>query len=322
MPVKMKVCNAADYNEALKKRGRIFHLFDDAIKVWLDKDVLKKDKCKNVYSKKLIELLAAIRYLLKYPYRQLEGLLADYVQFKGLTLPVPDFSTLSRRMAKMKLKIRDYRSTQQKQSIEKLKIVLDSTGINIYHTSDGHGKNNSALRKYHGRAQTRKFHVALDAESKDIVSMQMTSGLCHDSAPVKDLLRLIPNTIEKVYADGAYDFKKVRAACVEKNAKQIIPPRKDAVLRPNKDGILTDRNSSIEFINSHSDHEEGRRAWKESESYGTRSYVEAFFGRFKGIFGDYFMCRSESARENELIAKTNLLNYFNTLGRAVFEKVA
>jgi hypothetical protein len=275
-----------------------------------------------VYSNQLIELLAAIRYLFKYPYRQLEGLLDDYIQFKQLHLPIPDFSTLSRRMAKRELKIRDYRTEQQKKSVEKLKIVLDSTGINIYHTSDGHGKNNSALRKHHGRNQIRKFHIALDANSKNVVSMQMTDGFCHDSVPVKYLLNLIPKEVEKVYADGAYDFRKVREACAAMKAKQIIPPRKDAKLNPDKDGVLIDRNSSIEFMKRYTDYEEGRRAWKERESYGTCSYVEAFFGRFKGIFGDYFTCRSESARKSELVAKINLLNYFNTLGKAIFVKAA
>jgi len=326
MPIKMKVCNAADYNEALKKRGRIFHFFEEAVSVWLDKDVLKKNKCKNIYSNQLIEILAILRYLFKYPYRQLEGILDDYIAMKGLTLPVPDFSTLCRRMAKMSLKIHDHRSMAQRNNTGKLNVILDSTGINIYHTTGSHSKENSATRQFHGRQQTRKMHIALDAKSRDVLGMEMTSGVTHDSKPVPELLHAINDTINNVYADAAYDFKKIREICKARHAKQIIPPRRDAKVKTSEygeiDGLWDERNSAIELIRSHADYAEGRTAWKESVGYGKRALVEACFGRFKTIFGTHFMCKSDAARKNELMTKINILNGFNRLGMAKFKKVA
>lgn len=326
MPIKMKVCNAADYNEALKKRGRVFQFFEEAIQVWLDKDVLKKDRCKNIYSNQLIEILAILRYLFKYPYRQLEGILEDYMAMKQLTLPVPDFSTLCRRMAKLSLKIHDHRSMAQRNKAGKLSVILDSTGINIYHTTGSHSKENSASRQYHGRQQTRKMHIVLDAESRDVLGMEMTSGVTHDSTPVPKLLRAIQYPIENVYADAAYDLKQVREACQKGHAKQIIPPRRDARVKSCKgdeiNGLWRDRNHAIELIRSHADYEEGRRAWKENVGYGKRALVESCFGRFKGIFGYHFMCKSDAARKNELMTKINILNHFNKLGMAQFKKVA
>lgn len=326
MPIKMKVCNNADYNEALKKRGRIFHLFEEAIEVWLDKDVLKKDKCKNIYSNKLIELLAVLRYLFKYPYRQLEGVLEDYINMRRLDLPIPDFSTLCRRMAKMSLKIHDHRSEHQQNKAGKISVMIDSTGINIYHTTGSHSKDNSATRQYHGRQQTRKMHIVLDAGTRDVLAMEMTSGVTHDSTPVSVLLREIKQKITKVYADAAYDMKQVRQACNERNATQIIPPRRDAKWRGSKkdeaDGLWNERNAAIELIGRYENYAEGRSAWKESVGYGQRAYVEACFGRFKTIFGYHFMSKNDSARKNELATKINILNQFNKLGMARFVKVA
>ena len=325
MPIKMKVCNAADYNEALKKRGRIFHLFDEATRVWLDKNVLKKDKCKNIYSNQLIEILAVLRYLFKYPYRQLEGVLEDYIHMMRLNLPVPDFSTLCRRMAKMSLKIHDHRSEIQRSRTGKIRVLIDSTGINIYHTTGSHSKENSALRKLHGRQQTRKMHVVLDAKTRDVLAMEMTSGVTHDSKPVPDLLRMIKKEITEVYADAAYDLKQVRQICAERDAKQIIPPRRDARLRSSlkseADNLWDERNAAIELIESHETYDEGRNAWKKSVGYGVRSYVEACMGRFKTIFGYHFMSKSDTARKNELMTKINILNHFNHLGMAQFKKV-
>jgi transposase len=326
MPIKMKVCNNTDYNEALKKRGRIFHLFEEATQVWLDKDVLKKKKCKNTYSNQLIEILAILRYLFKYPYRQLEGILDDYLKMRGLELPVPDFSTLCRRMTKMSLKIYDHRTAAQRNKSGKICVILDSTGINIYHTSGSHSKENSASRQLHGREQTRKLHVVLDIESKDILGMEMTSGVTHDSMPVPKLLHDIKQQIGKVYADAAYDTKSVRETCKQLRAKQIIPPRRNAKLKSsNSDEIKNlwnERNSAIELIRDYNNYEEGRNAWKDSVGYGKRSHVEACFGRIKTIFGYHFMSRNEAARKNELMTKVNILNSFNKLGMAQFVKAA
>jgi hypothetical protein len=268
MPIKMKVCNNTDYNEALKKRGSIFHLFREAATVWRDTDVTNKEKCKKKYSNQLVEILAILRYLLKFPYRQLEGLLDEYVNLMRLDLPVPDFSTLCRRMAKLTIKIRDHRTEAQRNRMSAISVILDSSGINIYHTTGSHSKENSATRQLHGRQQTRKLHIVLDLKSRDILDMEMTSGVTHDSAPVPRLLGGIKQKIQKVYADAAYDAKSVREACKKHRAKQIIPPRRNAKLRSNDNGeiknLWNERNSAIEYINSHVDYVEGRNEWKKA----------------------------------------------------------
>lgn len=323
MPVNMKVCNVADYNDALKKRGRFFHHFDEAIQVWLEKDFLNKDKCKNVYSDRLIEVLAVLRYLFKYPFRQLEGALEDYIAHSNLTLPVPNFTTLCRRMAKLSLTVRDHRKKSQNKT-DDIEVVIDSSGINIYHTGGGHSKENSQTRKHSWLDQVRKMHVAIDAVSKDVLEMKMTFGTTMDASVAPKLLNTIEENIGGVYADGAYDRKEVREACVRRGAKQIIPPPKNAIIRSSKKDeppeLWNERNAAIELIQRYEDIEEGRAAWKKEKEYGTRSVVEAYFSRFKTIFGFHFMCRKEKAREIELIVKTRMMNEFNQLGAAIFKR--
>lgn len=326
MPIKMKVCNVADYNESLKARGRIFHLFDEAIKVWLYTEVEKKKKSKYIYSNRLIEILAVFRYLFNYRYRQLQGLIEDYIRYKNLKLPVPNFTTLCRRMAKMCRTIHDHRDKKKLIDDSEVDVLLDSTGINIYHTGGGHSKENSRARQHNHFDQVRKMHVALNPKTKKVLSIIMSKGTIVDSDVAPTLLTRIPCFIGSIYADGAYDRSKVRKACVECCARQIIPPKKNAVIRKASKKELpelwNERNAAVRFINQYKDREEGRKKWKEENFYGRRSLIEAFFGKFKNIFGFNFMSRNDKSRESELATKIRILNSFSDLGGAVFKKVA
>lgn len=318
MPITMKVCNTADYNDCLKKRGMIFHLFDEACRAWLD-----RDRPKFTYTDRLIEISAILRYLFNYRYRQLEGLLEDYIANRNLNFPIPDYSTLCRRVNKLSINISDHRGSKESSADEALDVVLDSTGINIYNTGGGHAKENGRNRKYRHLDQFRKLHVAINPKSKKAICINMTPGRCADANVAPILLASITEPIGKVYADGAYDRVLVRQACYERGARQIIPPNIKAIIRnkKNSNGLWEDRNTAVRYMQEHAYREEGRKKWKKDYSYGVRSLIEAFFGRFKAIFGFHFMSRKEASRQKELILKIKILNSFIDLGGAVFKKV-
>jgi DDE family transposase len=308
MPVKMKVCNPAEYNNNLRDRGRIFHLLDEAEKVWLYIKTEKVKKSKFVYSDLLMQTLAVIRYLLKYPYRQLQGFLEDYINYKKINLPIPDFTTLSRRMSKLSLEIRDHRSKSN--TTDPIEIAIDSTGINIYHTGGGHSKDNLETRKFKHLEQVRKLHVALNPETKEVLAMQMTEGHIADGDVIPNLLNDIPDYIEKLYADGAYDRKTVRLACYNRKIKQVIPPSKVSVTRraskEEHEDFWDERNEAVLMCN----YLGGRKLWKKMTNYHRRSLIEAFFGKIKMIFGFHFMNRSEKGRKVELAIKIKMLNSY------------
>ncbi len=327
MPTKMKVCNTKDYNRSLKKRGSFFSLFNEAIKVWLHNDVNQVDKSKLIYSREMMQILAVVRYTLNFPYRQLEGALEEWVSdIKALELPIPNFSTLCRRIGTEIHSIRDHRSEQEKASGGKIEIMLDSTGINIYATGGGHSKKNAKSRKHNHYEQIRKLHIAIDADSGDVLSMKMTDGITHDSEVAVELINAIDEDVSSIYADRAYDTKAIRKVSVEKGAKQKIPPKSNSVIRnaskSDPPNIWDDRNEAITFIKGSDDYETGFKEWKKHSGYSKRSKVEAYFSRFKRIFGFHFMSRCEISREIELMTKALILNGYNKLGKAEFERVA
>lgn len=323
MPIKMKVCNVADYNDSLKKRGRVFHLFDEATKVWFYKPS-KSRRSKYTYSDRLIETLAVLRYLFKYPYRQLEGLLEDYIRHKNLQLPIPDFTTLCRRMTKLELTIVDHRNKNKMPNEDLIDVVVDSTGINIYHTGGGHSKENSDYRQHRHLDQVRKMHIAYNPKKKKVISMILSSCTTADGDMVGQLLGNIGEKIGSIYADGAYDRTKVRKVCLDFNARQIIPPMKTAVKRKTSkeepSHLWDERNAAIKSINRYKNKNKGLKRWKMDNNYGIRSLIEAFFGKFKAVFGFHFMNRKDESREKELMVKINILNSFTELGGAVFKK--
>lgn len=327
MPITMKVCNIADYNDSLRKRGRIFHLFDEASRFWLATPAHGVQRSKFTYSDRLIEVTATLRYLFKYPYRQLEGLLKDYLIHKNLDFSVPNFTTLCRRINKLSMDICDNREGKKLNNADELlDVVIDSTGINIYHTGGGHSKTNSRYRKYHHFNQVNKMHVALNPKNKKVLSMKVSPGKVGDASMLPILLSDIPNPIGKVYADGAYDRLIARRACFARGAKQVIPPHINATTHEasKKDplALWRERNKAVRCMQKCDDREEGRKLWKKQSSYGTRSLVESYFGRFKAIFGFHFMSRNDHSREKELMMKIKILNSFTDLGGAIFKKVA
>ena len=181
MSQRMRVCNAGDYNNSLKKRGDIFSILDQAAKFWRYCDVEHVEKSKYVYSHTLMNLMGCLRYLLRLPFRQLSGFLESYLCHKRLSdLKAPDYSTLCRRMKKERLNFKDHRNDTEKRMGRYVSLLVDSSGINIYATGGGHGKANADIRIYKHYEQVRKLHIVLDLKTGDVIDMEMTEGAASD----------------------------------------------------------------------------------------------------------------------------------------------
>lgn len=94
-----KVVNWEEYNNSLKKRGKItIWLSPRLLRLWKDIDVRKVRVGEQVYPDELIEFCLLIKHLYHLPLRQTIGLLEDLLLFNGLeNYCVPDYSTLCRR---------------------------------------------------------------------------------------------------------------------------------------------------------------------------------------------------------------------------------
>jgi len=111
-------------------------------------------------------------------------------------LPIPNHSTLSRRGQRLKVSLQVKRAANPP-----LHILVDSSGLKIY----GEGE---WLQQKHGaksRRRWRKLHIALDAETRQMVAIELTTNEVGDLTVVPDSLAQTEGKIASFTADGAYD---------------------------------------------------------------------------------------------------------------------
>jgi hypothetical protein len=154
-----------------------------------------------------------------------------------------------------------------------LHLVIDSTGLQLF----GRGEWNV---EKHGRAQRswRKLHLAIDADSGEIVASTLTGHDVHNAGEVPVLLGQIEGELASVMADGAYDGEPVYRAIHDREPSSaspiIIPLRAGAVVSAGADPVLSQRDHHIRLIQEH-----GRAAWRRMTGYGKRSLVETAIRR-------------------------------------------
>ncbi|MET3758942.1 hypothetical protein ABID08_006326 [Rhizobium binae] len=121
--------------------------------------------------------------------RQTEGLMNSVFDLMGLEIPVPDHTTLSRRAQTWKL------PAQRNPPLPDgpLHVLVDSTGLKVY----GAGQ---WLEEKHGarsRRNWRKFHLAVDANSGEIIAHRLTDQGTDDPSQVEPLLSQIDGEIDQ-----------------------------------------------------------------------------------------------------------------------------
>ena len=149
----------------------------------------------RTYADIAIEAALTIRMVFHLPLRQTEGFLRSLAQLLALDLPIPDHTTLSRRLRKLN-DVRFRRLTTDRP----IHLLIDSTGLRIH---AGH------MRKPPKNRAWRKLHLAVDAETGEIVASDLTGRRTGDSARVPALLGQIEHRVASASADGAYDARSV-----------------------------------------------------------------------------------------------------------------
>src|SRR5690554_1257832 len=120
-PPRYRTTNWSAYNASLRKRG--------ALSVWLDPDMVwhaeksGKRGRPETFSGAAIQTCLTLKVLFGLPLRQAAGLVESLIRLAGLDWPVPDYSTLCRRQARIAVQI-PYRAAGQP-----LNLLIDSTGI-------------------------------------------------------------------------------------------------------------------------------------------------------------------------------------------------
>src|SRR5918995_5187151 len=305
-----RIRNWPQYEAGLKRRGDLTLWLDEAAIAGWHASRRTTPGGQARYSNLAIELVLILRLVFHLALRQAEGFVASVLRLLGLDLPVPDHTTLSRRSRAF--------ANRRPQVVPHgpLHLLIDSTGLKLF----GKGEWNSDK---HGRARWswRKLHLAVDAETGEIVASVLTSKEAGDAGQVPVLLEQVGGEIASVMADGAYDSEPVYQAIEARQPQAppsiVVPPRRSAVLSAQADTDPSQRDGHIRLIQ-----EQGRSAWRKSTGHGRRSLVETAIGRYKALIGPRLRARTLVNQQGEVAIGVGVLNRIIRVAKPVSVRIA
>ncbi len=307
---KHKVMNWREYDASLRQRGSLTVWFtDEAIEAWRAEPRTTRGG-QPWYSPLAILTALTLRAVFGLALRQTEGLIGSVIGLLGLSLAVPDHSTLSRRAETLEVP-----RPRPRRDGEPLHLLVDSTGLKLCGAGEW-------LVEKHGtktRRSWRKLHVAMDADTGQIVAAVLTAKDVDDGAAVGPLLDQVAAMVASFIADGAYDQDGVSTAVVERHpeAAIIVPPRSTAVPSKTAETAPTQRDHHLQSIAEH-----GRAAWQKASGYTKRARAEAAIGRFKQVIGDGLRSRTDERRATEVDVAVHALNRMLEFGRPISVRTA
>ena len=302
MKSRYKVRNWSAYNAALASRGSLTVWLDaTVIDQWENTEKTGKRGASKTYSDLAIQTLLTLRSVYRLRLRQTIGFAGSIFELMGVSLKLPNFSTLSRRGGQLRVKLPRTTSTQPRH------VVIDGTGVKVY----GEGEWKTRKHGVSKRRTWRKLHLAIDESSGEILAAEVTTNAVTDGEVLPDLLDEIEDEIEQVSADGAYDRSYCYDAIEARDAKAAIPPRKDAKIwfHGNREGPKHPRDENLRRIRK-----VGRSRWKEESNYHRRSLSETGMYRLKSIFTGEVCSRNFDNQVTELMTECAALNQMTQLG--------
>lgn len=127
MPMQYRVRNGSEYNAGLKQRGSLtVWLSEDVLEQWLVSTPSGRRGASCTYRDAAIATVATLKSLFHLAGRQAQGLVESVFQLMNITLPVPDHSTVSRRLSALSVALPVEPVTGARH------IVVDSTGLKVY----------------------------------------------------------------------------------------------------------------------------------------------------------------------------------------------
>jgi hypothetical protein len=292
-----RIRNWQHYNKALTERGSLTLWLDTrATETWLDHDCPTRRGRRRTYTDAAILCALLLREVYHLPLRSTQGLVHCVLRLMKVELPSAHYSTLSRRARSLELSLAS--STKQIKHL-----VIDSSGLKVYGEGEWKVRTHGADK----RRSWRKLHIAMDAASHQLTAALVTDKDLLDRNAVCELLAQTVGQIERVCADGAYDFEQCYRVIKQRQAVALIPPREDAVIRGKSP--FEQRDENLRGIQSL-----GRKEWKKQSTYHRRSLVETAFFRLKTILSDRLRSRRIDTQTTEARMRCVALNRMTQLG--------
>jgi Transposase DDE domain len=297
-----RIRNWHDYNRALINRGRLT--------VWLDEQVIAGWRhtapatgpgAPRLYADLAIGGALVFKAVYHLSLRAAPGFLSSVVELVRLPLPIPDYSTGSRRQGALQVPISALPQGRPRH------IVIDATGLRV----DGAGEWRVWKHRVGRRRTWCKLHLGIDEITKEIVAVELTGSRVHDSQPLPSLLDQIRDPIGQVSGDGAYDTQTCYEAVLQRQATPTFVPRRTARPGTAKDptGWRTARNCILRQIEAR-----GRSVWMVLSGYTRQSIAENTMFRFKQLFGEGLWARRYATQRTEALVKCAALNRMTQLG--------
>jgi len=287
--------NWREYNESLVRRGEVLLDFDmlDEWEEELKKMNQSKEGKKGArfrYPEPYMRLLAYLHVLFHLPFRQEEGFVKSLSRYVD-GLKAPDWSTIWERTKSLDMKLDGVRTDQP------ISVAIDSSGIKVTNSGDWMRKKWKVKRGY------LKIHLAVDARSKQAVSMQVTEESVSDGSQTGPLVQeaMSKNEIGRVYGDGAYDSRANFNFLASNHIDPAIKARKNAS-RKAKGSYAR----KMAVIAQQADLD----GWKKEKRYGDRWAVEGAYSSIKRTYGEYVSAKKFVNMAKEMATKVSLYNLF------------
>lgn len=303
-----RVRNWSEYNAALVGRGSLTIWLDEtALSDWLEADKSGRRGASRTYSDAAIEAVLLLKAVYHLPLRGAQGFIQSVLVLMGLDLPVPHYSTLSRRQAGLELAMPHLRRG------EVLHLVVDSTGCKVY----GEGEWKVRVHGKSKRRTWRKLHLGVDEHSGEIVAGVLSSNDMSDGEALPMLLKQVREPIAQISGDGGYDKRPCYEVLQKRQEEQqhalkvTIPPRRGARIwrHGNSGAQKLARDDNLREIRR-----VGRKRWKQGSGYHRRSLAETAMSRYKRMVGEKLQAREFFRQSTEAFVGILMLNRMTALG--------
>ncbi|AQS36672.1 transposase, IS4 family [Shewanella psychrophila] len=301
---KRKMTNWSQYNKALINRGSLtFWIDEHAISSWCCSEHHGRRGRGYIYSDVAIETALVVKGVFNLSLRALEGFTTSVFQLMDVPLTSPSYSCISKRAKTVNIK---YRSPSRGSVAH---VVIDSTGLKVY------GEGEWKTRKYgkEKRRTWRKLHLAVDANTHEVVAAEVTLVNVADNEVLPTLIKPLRRQIKQVSADGAYDTKACHKLLQRKGCKPTIPPRSSA-------GFWEDGHPRNEAVRALKNNELAQ--WKKENDYHLRSLSETAMYRYKQLISPKLSLRDYNAQVGEALAGVKAMNKVIRLGMPVRKQAA
>jgi len=194
-------------------------------------------------------------------------------------------------------------------------LLVDRTGLRLCGPGEW-------LVEKHGtrkRRSWRKLHIGVDAETGEILALELTSSDVDDGSQVDPLLDQITGPLASLTGDGAYDQAGIYDTVGKRHpyADVIVPPRSTGVPSDPANTVLTRRDRHLQSMAEH-----GRVGWQKRSGYTRRALVEAAISRLKRVMGDGLPSRTDRRRGTEMAIAIHALNRMLEFGRPKSVRIA